>query len=94
MRGHEVFVPLSQLVGGADRAGTGWNMLNECLAVGRSITLPSTASGGAKSGARVTGAYARTVSYTHLDVYKRQHLGPVGGTQAWRARGRGRERGR
>jgi acyl-CoA dehydrogenase len=59
IRGREVFIPLSQLIGGADLAGKGWNMLNECLAVGRSITLPSTASGGAKFGARVTGAYAR-----------------------------------
>jgi acyl-CoA dehydrogenase len=34
-------------------------MLMECLSIGRSITLPSTASGGAKMGAVVTGAYAR-----------------------------------
>jgi acyl-CoA dehydrogenase len=59
IRGRDVFIPLSQLIGGAELAGKGWNMLNECLAVGRSITLPSTASGGAKIGARVTGAYAR-----------------------------------
>ncbi|GAB3515277.1 acyl-CoA dehydrogenase [Pseudoxanthomonas daejeonensis] len=59
IRGRDVFIPLSQLIGGAELAGKGWNMLNECLAVGRSITLPSTASGGAKFGARVTGAYAR-----------------------------------
>ena len=68
VRGKDVFIPLSQLVGGADRAGTGWNMLNECLAVGRSITLPSTASGGAKSGARVTGAYARIRKQFGLSV--------------------------
>ncbi|WP_374012181.1 acyl-CoA dehydrogenase [Pseudoxanthomonas koreensis] len=59
IHGRDVFIPLSQLIGGAEMAGKGWNMLNECLAVGRSITLPSTASGGAKFGARVTGAYAR-----------------------------------
>ncbi|WP_256646311.1 acyl-CoA dehydrogenase [Thermomonas paludicola] len=59
VRGKDVFIPLSQLIGGVEMAGKGWNMLNECLAVGRSITLPSTASGGAKSGAVVTGAYAR-----------------------------------
>src|SRR3546814_1843844 len=34
-------------------------MLNEQLSIGRSITLPSTASGGAKMGAIATGAYAR-----------------------------------
>jgi acyl-CoA dehydrogenase len=59
VHGKEVFIPLSQLIGGEDYAGKGWQMLNECLSIGRSITLPSTASGGCKSGAVVTGAYAR-----------------------------------
>ncbi|MCY7355113.1 MAG: acyl-CoA dehydrogenase [Lysobacter sp.] len=59
VRGDDVFIPLSQLIGGEDFAGQGWAMLNECLSVGRSITLPSTASGGAKMGAVVSGAYAR-----------------------------------
>ncbi|MGH8031368.1 MAG: acyl-CoA dehydrogenase, partial [Luteimonas sp.] len=59
IHGREVFVPLSQLIGGADCAGKGWQMLNECLSVGRAISLPSTASGGAKLGAVATGAYAR-----------------------------------
>ncbi|AOH36244.1 acyl-CoA dehydrogenase [Luteimonas sp. JM171] len=59
VRGKDVFIPLSQLIGGVDMAGMGWNMLNECLAVGRSITLPSTASGGVKFAAVVAGAYAR-----------------------------------
>jgi acyl-CoA dehydrogenase len=57
--GKDVFVPLSQLIGGEDYAGKGWQMLMECLSIGRSITLPSTASGGAKIAAVVTGAYAR-----------------------------------
>ena len=68
IRGRDVFIPLSQLIGGAELAGKGWNMLNECLAVGRSITLPSTASGGAKFGARVTGAYARIRKQFGLSV--------------------------
>ncbi|WP_028914608.1 acyl-CoA dehydrogenase [Pseudoxanthomonas sp. J31] len=68
IRGKDVFIPLSQLIGGAEMAGKGWNMLNECLAVGRSITLPSTASGGAKFGARVTGAYARIRKQFGLSV--------------------------
>ncbi|MEN1925767.1 acyl-CoA dehydrogenase [Luteimonas sp. MJ293] len=59
VRGKDVFIPLSQLIGGVEKAGLGWNMLNECLAVGRSITLPSTASGGSKFAAVVVGAYAR-----------------------------------
>lgn len=68
VHGRDVFIPLSQLIGGVEMAGKGWNMLNECLAVGRSITLPSTASGGAKAGARVTGAYARIRKQFGLSV--------------------------
>ncbi|HST44914.1 MAG TPA: acyl-CoA dehydrogenase, partial [Luteimonas sp.] len=59
VRGTDVFIPLSQLIGGEDLAGRGWQMLNECLSIGRSITLPSTSSGGGKSAAVVSGAYAR-----------------------------------
>ncbi len=59
IRGRDIFVPLSQLIGGEARKGQGWRMLMECLSIGRSITLPSTASGGAAIGALTTGAYAR-----------------------------------
>ncbi|MGO1071819.1 acyl-CoA dehydrogenase [Lysobacter sp. CA199] len=59
IHGKEVFIPLSQLIGGEAYAGKGWQMLVECLSIGRSITLPSSGSGGAKMGAIVTGAYAR-----------------------------------
>jgi acyl-CoA dehydrogenase len=59
VRGKELFVPLSQLIGGEDFVGQGWRMLVECLSVGRAITLPSTSSGASKLAAVVTGAYAR-----------------------------------
>jgi acyl-CoA dehydrogenase len=59
IHGKDVFVPLSQLIGGEDQAGKGWQMLMECLSIGRSITLPSTASGGSKMGALAVGSYAR-----------------------------------
>ncbi|MGH8084092.1 MAG: acyl-CoA dehydrogenase [Lysobacter sp.] len=59
LHGREVFIPLSQLIGGEAYAGKGWQMLVEVLSIGRSITLPSTASGGSKLAAVVTGAYAR-----------------------------------
>nr|MBA2237121.1 acyl-CoA dehydrogenase [Lysobacter sp.] len=54
LQGREVFIPLSQLIGGEAYAGKGWQMLVEVLSIGRSITLPSTASGGAKLAAVVT----------------------------------------
>ena len=68
IHGKDVFVPLSQLIGGEDYAGQGWRMLMECLSIGRSITLPSTASGGAKLGAVAVGSYARIRKQFGLSV--------------------------
>jgi acyl-CoA dehydrogenase len=59
IHGKDVFLPLSQLIGGEDYAGQGWRMLVECLSIGRSITLPSTSSGASKLAAVVSGAYSR-----------------------------------
>lgn len=59
LHGKDVFLPLSQLIGGEEYVGHGWRMLVECLSVGRAITLPSTSSGAAKLAAAATGAYAR-----------------------------------
>jgi acyl-CoA dehydrogenase len=59
IHGKDVFVPLSTLIGGPHMAGQGWRMLVECLSVGRAISLPSNATGGAKAAAAATGAYAR-----------------------------------
>jgi acyl-CoA dehydrogenase len=68
IHGRDVFVPLSQLIGGRDMAGHGWRMLMECLSIGRSITLPSTASGGSKIGAVTVGTYARIRKQFGLSV--------------------------
>lgn len=57
--GKDVIVSLDQIIGGKDGAGKGWQMLMECLAAGRSISLPSQASGGAKAVNRIVGSYAQ-----------------------------------
>jgi acyl-CoA dehydrogenase len=57
--GKDVFMPLDWIIGGPKMAGQGWRMLMECLAAGRSISLPSSSTGYAKLAARATGAYAR-----------------------------------
>jgi acyl-CoA dehydrogenase len=59
VRGKDVFIPMSYLIGGEDMIGKGWMMLVECLSVGRAISLPSCSTGGAKMVAFATGAYAR-----------------------------------
>ncbi|MBX3463314.1 MAG: acyl-CoA dehydrogenase [Planctomycetes bacterium] len=57
--GKDVVVPLEEaVIGGAAGAGRGWQMLMECLAAGRGISLPATAVGGAQLVARAVGAYA------------------------------------
>jgi acyl-CoA dehydrogenase len=59
IQGKDVFVPLDVLIGGAKMAGQGWRMLVEQLSVGRCISLPSNATGGAQAAIWATGAYAR-----------------------------------
>jgi acyl-CoA dehydrogenase len=59
IEGKDVFVPLDAIIGGPKMAGQGWRMLMECLSVGRCISLPSNANGGAKAAVFATGAYSR-----------------------------------
>ena len=58
-RGHDVFVPLAQIVGGVSGIGQGWRMLVESLSEGRGISLPALSTGAGKAASRFTGAYAR-----------------------------------
>jgi acyl-CoA dehydrogenase len=67
--GKDVFVPLDCLIGGVKMAGQGWRMLVEQLSVGRCISLPANATGGALAATVATGAYARI---------RRQFNTPVG----------------
>ncbi|WP_269499977.1 acyl-CoA dehydrogenase [Castellaniella sp. S9] len=57
-RGRDVFMPLDFIIGGPAMAGQGWRMLMECLAAGRSISLPSSYAGMAQLTARAVGAYS------------------------------------
>ncbi len=57
--GENVFIPMDWIIGGEKMAGQGWRMLMECLAAGRAISLPSSATAGAKAMLRVTSAYGR-----------------------------------
>ncbi len=68
-RGKDVFIPLDWIIGGEKRAGQGWRMLMECLAAGRSISLPALSTGAGKLVSRATGAYARV---------RKQFKNPIG----------------
>ncbi|NGP89985.1 acyl-CoA dehydrogenase [Fodinibius halophilus] len=55
--GKDAVVSVDQIIGGADQAGNGWQMLMESLGVGRGISLPAQSLGGAKVATRALGAY-------------------------------------
>ena len=57
-QGKDVVVSVDAIVGGLSGVGIGWNMLMECLAAGRGISLPAQAVGGAKLVARVASAHS------------------------------------
>ncbi|MEZ8096744.1 acyl-CoA dehydrogenase FadE [Photobacterium swingsii] len=73
-QGEKVFVPISFIIGGQEMAGQGWRMLVECLSVGRGITLPSNATGGLKTAALATGAYARIRRQFKLPIGKMEGI--------------------
>lgn len=68
-KGKDVFLPIDSIIGGVDRAGQGWKMLMESLAVGRSLSLPALSTSAAKLASTVTGAYSRV---------RRQFNTPIG----------------
>ena len=76
-QGENVFVPLDYIIGGPAMAGQGWRMLVECLSVGRAITLPSNSTGGIKSVALATGAYARIRRQFKLPIGKMEGVEEV-----------------
>ncbi|CEO38327.1 acyl-CoA dehydrogenase [Photobacterium kishitanii] len=73
-RGDKIFVPIDFIIGGQAMAGQGWRMLVECLSVGRGITLPSNATGGLKTAAMATGAYARIRRQFKLPIGKMEGI--------------------
>jgi acyl-CoA dehydrogenase len=72
--GRDVFIPMDWVIGGEKMVGQGWRMLMECLAAGRSISLPSSAAAGAKSLLRNTSAYARVRKQFDLPIGKMEGL--------------------
>jgi acyl-CoA dehydrogenase len=70
IQGEDVFVPVDFIIGGTKMAGKGWRMLVEQLSVGRCISLPANATGGAMTAVWTTGAYARIRKQFGLAVGK------------------------
>ncbi len=57
--GKDVFIPMDWIIGGEPMLGQGWRMLMECLAAGRSISLPAQSIAAGKVTSFASGAYAR-----------------------------------
>ncbi|MEO7728889.1 MAG: acyl-CoA dehydrogenase, partial [Burkholderiales bacterium] len=66
--GKDVFIPMDYIIGGVDYVGQGWKMLMNCLAAGRSISLPANGTGIAKLCALTTGAYGRVRTQFKMSV--------------------------
>lgn len=67
--GRDVVLPVSSIVGGQDHAGKGWQLLVECLGVGRSVSLPASSTAAAQTASYAAGTYSRI---------RRQFNTPVG----------------
>ncbi len=70
IEGHDVVVPVDAIIGGPEGAGNGWRMLMESLAAGRGISLPASATGGAKHVFRVASAHATARRQFGLSIGK------------------------
>jgi len=69
-QGTDVFIPLTNVIGGPERVGQGWKMLMSALAAGRGISLPSLSAAAGAFAAHTTGAYARIRSQFNLPIGK------------------------
>ena len=69
-QGHDVVVPVNAIIGGADGAGRGWQMLMECLAAGRGISLPASTVGSSKGVFLAASAHATVRKQFGLPIGK------------------------
>src|SRR5712675_1398215 len=67
-RGHDVFIPMDNVIGGVEQVGKGWKMLMSALAAGRGISLPSLSAAASAFLAHTSGAYARIREQFHVTI--------------------------
>ncbi|MCF6765947.1 acyl-CoA dehydrogenase [Thiotrichales bacterium 19S3-7] len=83
VKGNDIFVPLSYIIGGAKMAGEGWRMLVECLSIGRSISLPALGTASSSVSFYTSSAYAHIRKQFGLEIGKfegiEETLGRIGG---------------
>ncbi|MFI4962617.1 MAG: acyl-CoA dehydrogenase [Legionellales bacterium] len=68
IRGKDIFVPITTIIGGQKKAGCGWQMLVECLSIGRSISLPALGAASSSISYLTTGAFARIRRQFNVEI--------------------------
>lgn len=68
VRGKDIFVPISSVIGGQKEIGNGWQMLVECLSIGRSISLPALGAASSAVSYLTTGAFARLRRQFNVEI--------------------------
>ncbi|WP_419419987.1 acyl-CoA dehydrogenase [Legionella sp. D16C41] len=68
IRGQDIFVPISSIIGGQEKAGQGWQMLVECLSIGRSISLPALAAASSSVSYIVSSAFSRIRRQFNVEI--------------------------
>ncbi|KTD65302.1 acyl-CoA dehydrogenase [Legionella spiritensis] len=68
LRGDNIVVPISTIIGGQKNAGRGWHMLVECLSIGRSISLPALGAASSTIAYLTTGAFARIRRQFNVEI--------------------------
>ena len=66
--GKEIFVPISSIIGGQEQAGRGWQMLVECLSIGRSISLPALSAASSSVSYLTAGAFSRIRRQFNVEI--------------------------
>ena len=68
IRGENIFVPITSIIGGQQQAGHGWQMLVECLSIGRAISLPTLGAASSSVAYITTGAFARIRRQFNVEI--------------------------
>ena len=68
IRGNNIFVPITSIIGGQEKAGHGWEMLVECLSIGRSISLPALSAASSGVAYLTAGAFSRIRKQFNVEI--------------------------
>lgn len=71
LKGH-FSISENQIIGGKENIGKGWQMLMECLAAGRGVSLPATANGASKVATVASLIYSKHRRQFRIPLYKMQ----------------------